>query len=59
MNARELEAFMKQEAHLLLDEGEIFGKAGAGFERFNIACPRPVLEQALDQLRDAVHRLEG
>ena len=49
---------MKEKARLLLDEGVIFGQAGAGFERFNVACPRSVLKQALDQLRDAVRELD-
>ena len=57
MEAPELEKFMKEKAHLLLDEGIIFGEAGAGFERFNVACPRSVLKQALDQLKEAVESL--
>ena len=56
--ASQLETFMKEKARLLLDEGVIFGQAGAGFERFNVACPRPVLKQALDQLRDAIRELD-
>lgn len=58
MDASQLETFMKEKARLLLDEGVIFGQAGAGFERFNVACPRPVLKQALDQLRDAIRELD-
>ena len=58
MDASQLETFMKEKARLLLDEGVIFGQAGAGFERFNVACPRSVLKQALDQLRDAVRELD-
>ena len=31
----------------------MFGAEGEGFERINIACPRAVLNQALEQLRKA------
>lgn len=54
MNDKELEEFMLNKAHLWLDEGYIFGTGGSGFERFNIACPRSVLEKALNQLNKAI-----
>lgn len=50
----ELEELIVKKANLWLDGGTMFGKAGAGFERFNVACPRKILEQALEQLRDAI-----
>jgi len=37
-----------------IDEGHIFGPEGAGFIRLNLACPRSMLEQALDRIRKAV-----
>ncbi len=40
-------------AGLWLDEGEMFGKEGTGFQRFNAACPRAVLEKAMVQLEHA------
>ena len=46
---------MTKRALLFLDEGKIFGEEGAGFERFNIACPRAVLAEALGRLESAVH----
>ena len=39
------------EAGLWLDSGKIFGKMGEGFERINVACPRAVLQEALDRIR--------
>lgn len=54
MNNEELEEFMLKKAHLWLDEGYIFGTGGDGFERFNVACPRSVLKQALEQLEQAI-----
>lgn len=54
MSIPELEDFIVDKAHLWLDGGHIFGKSGCGFQRFNIACPRPVLRQALEQLESAI-----
>lgn len=56
----ELEDFIVDKAKLWLDGGEMFstqGKSGQ-FQRFNIACPRTTLEQALDQLKSAVDALD-
>ena len=39
------------EAGLWLDSGKTFGKTGEGFERINVACPRAVLQEALDRIR--------
>ena len=47
------------EAKLWLDSGAIFGPATALFERFNLACPRSVVEQAMKQLKNAFKDLNG
>lgn len=52
-----LEKFMQEKALLFLDEGYIFGKAGAGFERINIACPTETLKKALQRLKLARENL--
>ncbi len=54
LSGPELERLIVQKANLWLDSGAIFGKAGEGFERFNVACPRATLEKALEQLKSAV-----
>ena len=59
LTAEELEHFMTHEALLFTDEGTLFGAAGAGFERINLACPRSVLLEALERLADAVERRLG
>lgn len=41
------------EAKLWLDAGGIFGHTGEGFQRINIACPRSLLNEALERLTDA------
>lgn len=44
----------EDKAHLALNQGTTFGKEGEGFMRLNVACPRSVLTQALQQLAGAV-----
>lgn len=57
LTEEELENLIVQKAKLWLDSGAIFGKAGEGFERINIACPRTVLKEALERLNEAVAAL--
>jgi cystathionine beta-lyase len=45
------------EARVFLDEGEMFGVEGSGFERFNLACPRSILLEALERIKTAVSHL--
>ncbi len=52
----ELERLMQDEAGLWLDEGYIFGSAGRGFERINIACSRLTIERSLDRFKAAVEK---
>lgn len=54
LSYKDLEDFMINEAELFLDEGYLFGKDGEGFERINLACPREVIEQALERLDKAI-----
>jgi len=49
-----LSQLMMKDARVYLDDGHIFGPEGAGFIRLNLACPRSILEQALDRIRKAV-----
>lgn len=48
------EELIVNKAHLWLDSGAMFGPDGEGFERINIACPRAVLQKALEQLEKAL-----
>jgi cystathionine beta-lyase len=54
LNKWELRKYMLTEARVYMDEGFIFGPGGEGFERMNIACPRPILKEALNRIRKAV-----
>jgi len=45
-----LEDIMANRSKLWPSSGAAFGEAGAGFFRFNIACPKSTLEEAMDRL---------
>lgn len=47
MPSEQLEEALKREAHLWLNAGTMYGEAGEGFMRWNLACPRKTLEEAL------------
>lgn len=57
MPAKEREQWLWHEAKLWLDSGGIFGPEGENFERINVACPRAVLLQGLEQLKRAAQKL--
>ena len=42
------------QAKLWLNSGTDFGPQGAGFMRLNVGCPRSILAQAMQQLREAL-----
>ena len=50
LSDKELNRKIIHEAGLWLDGGSMFGKAGEGFQRINIACPRKTLEEAMERL---------
>ena len=55
LDGDELVDFFVNKAKLALNDGRIFGEGGHGYMRINIACSRKVLEQALNQLKEAVN----
>jgi cystathionine beta-lyase len=52
-----LSRFMREQARVGFDDGFLFGDAGSGFERMNIACPRSILREALAHIEKAVNSL--
>lgn len=58
LSRKDLNRLFVEDAHLALNEGTTFGKEGEGFMRLNVACPRVVLKQALEQLEQAVEHLK-
>ena len=60
MEDDELEAFLKDKAHLFLTPGYVFGKEGGrGFARMNVAAPKKVIEDALNRLKIAISSIKG
>ena len=54
LDSGELAALFFDKARIYLDEGDVFGSAGEGFVRINVACPRALLERALARIERAV-----
>lgn len=52
-----LNEFLSREAKVGLNAGSAFGPGGEGYERINIACPRPLLTEALTRIEQAVNKL--
>jgi cystathionine beta-lyase len=58
MNDAQLRRFFIQHARVGLSPGIIFGEAGSGFMRMNIAAPRSVISTALNLISQAIKSLE-
>ena len=52
LSADELDRRIIYEAKLWLDSGKIFGDSGKGFQRINAACPRSVLKEGMERIRN-------
>ncbi len=50
--------FFLERAKVALNDGAVFGKGGEGFVRINLGCTRATLEQALEQLCEALAGLQ-
>lgn len=51
INSEELEADIRKNAQVFISKGSIYGDAGEGFLRMNIACPKATLQEALKRLK--------
>lgn len=56
LSVDDLEKLVIRDAKLWLDSGKIFGESGQGFQRINVACPREILEEALNRFSVAVKK---
>ncbi|RHS77092.1 pyridoxal phosphate-dependent aminotransferase [Firmicutes bacterium AM43-11BH] len=54
LRVEELDDKIINQAKLWLDSGKIFGSCGEGFQRINVACPRKVLEEAMERIKNVV-----
>ncbi len=57
LSNEELEDLIINNAKLWLDSGKIFGNCGEGFQRINVACPRSILKEALNRIKNAVNQV--
>ena len=57
IDVKKLKNFLIQDARLGLSNGVLFGDEGIGFQRINVACPRSLLKQGLDNLYRAYQKL--
>ncbi len=57
LDHKQLDDLFVHQAHLALNDGEMFGPGSEGYMRFNVGCSRKLVAQAMQQLRDAVKRL--
>jgi cystathionine beta-lyase len=58
LSREELNNLILRSAKLGLNDGEVFGAEGEGFQRMNLACPRSYIETAMKQMEDAIKRLQ-
>jgi cystathionine beta-lyase len=58
LTQRELDEQITRKAKLWLDTGTMFGSGGEGFQRINVACPKTVLNLALERLFETFFRTE-
>lgn len=54
----ELEEMLIEKAHVWVNPGSMYGTAGEGFIRINLACPRSVLAASLGRLLPALRALK-
>lgn len=52
MDSFALEQDLRKNAKVFISKGSIYGDAGEGFLRMNIACPRSILQEALNRLKN-------
>ncbi|WP_315120694.1 MalY/PatB family protein [uncultured Clostridium sp.] len=57
MSEEKLNKFLIEEGKIVLNEGSIFGKNGECFGRINFACPRKILEEALNRLSKIINNM--
>ena len=54
--SRDVAAFIRKETGLFLTAGAVYGEAGDGFLRLNVACPRTLLLDGLQRLKAGVEK---
>ena len=57
LGPKALDEFMLEKAGVWLDDGQLFGQGGEGFQRLNFACPRATLTEGLSRIARAARAL--
>ena len=53
-SSKDLDVFLIDKAKVALNSGITFGKSGEGFVRINLGCPRSILIEALNRIKNAL-----
>ncbi len=54
LSTTQVDDLIRNKARLWLNSGTLFGKTGECFQRVNLACPRSILEEALNRIKNAL-----
>lgn len=54
IKSEQLTELLIEKGNVWLNEGTVYGKAGEGFMRLNIACPRATLQEGLNRMKKAI-----
>jgi len=54
LNDEELKNLILHKAKVVLDEGNMFGSGGEGFQRINVACPILILKESMKRIKKAL-----
>lgn len=52
-----VQEFLINEARVAMNDGGTFGENGRGFARMNVACPRYMVEEAMERIEKAIKNL--
>ncbi|WP_321369954.1 MalY/PatB family protein [uncultured Draconibacterium sp.] len=55
IKSEKLTELLIEKGNVWLNEGTVYGKAGEGFMRLNIACPRATLQEGLNRMKKAIN----
>lgn len=55
-SSKDLDVFLIDKAKVALNSGITFGKSGEGFVRINLGCPRSILIEALNRIKNALSK---
>ena len=52
-----LSDFFLKNARVAMNDGEWFGEGGEGFVRLNFGCPKKMLNESLQRMKESIHRI--